>query len=359
MNKAPFVVLPRVSVRPDSLVFYNEFHRSSKLHSIPNPRLPEKPKADKPKTDNPVLRLPAANQHNFELSHKAAKRIRQKVTWLYNLSKNKTVYGSKGKLIYSFRMNFVTLTLPSVQVHETPEIIKKCLNQFLIECAQQFDLLNYVWRLEYQKNGNAHFHIATDSYLPYALARDIWNRCLEKLGYITAYHNKNKGQSFSDYLKKNPVTAKTDIKTLKKRWAFGFKTAWMKPNTVDVRTVTNSSNISFYISKYITKKSNEPLNPIVASRENTNSNMRLWFCSRSLSKVDKISLYMDSLPDLFCSAISQLGEKKQIFADYCELWYFDIKKQCLEFKRLFRQILFDYARDVGYFTRAEKRLSAA
>ena len=73
---------------------------------------------------------------------------------------------------------------------------------------------------------------------------------------------------------------------MRERFGRGTATRWDSPNTVDVRAVSNAKNISFYISKYITKKSEHSLNPVVSSRESSDSNLRLWFCSRSLSRLE-------------------------------------------------------------------------
>lgn len=353
MQASQFVVLPKVSIRPNKLVFYNEFHRVSRLSPTPEICPKKKPTTSVSGIKLEKIKQPKSNTHNFEISKKASSRIKEKVTWLYNLAKNQTVPAPKGKILYSFKMNFITLTMPALQRHDTPTLIKECLNQFLIECSQQFDMKHYLWRLEYQKNGNAHFHIASDTFVPWNISRDIWNRCIEKLGYVSDYHNKNKSKSFEQYLKENPVNEKTTFQTIHKRYIYGRKTAWSKPNTVDVRAVTNSSNIGYYIAKYITKSSKEPLNPIVAARENTDSNMRLWFCSRSLSKVDKISVFLDAIPDKISDCLAQMQEVKKFLCDHCELQFFDIKQQTLEFKRLFRQVLFEYADSVGYFARSK------
>jgi hypothetical protein len=212
---------------------------------------------------------------------------------------------------------------------------------------------NYVWRVEYQKNGNLHYHIATDTFIEFWKCRSIWNRCIQKLGYIEEYQKKNLGKTFFEYLKTNPITEKNTFEILKERFSFGSASRWENPNTVDVRAVTNAKNISFYIAKYITKSAGDILNPIVAERESTNTNLRLWFCSRSLSQVDKISLYLEEISDEMRECMEKIKNIKPIIYDYCEVFYFNIQDQCNDFKRLFRKILFDYAKEVGYFRRIE------
>lgn len=248
-------------------------------------------------------------------------------------------------------MNFITLTLPATQRHTTAEITKVCLNQFITECSKRFGMKNYVWRVEFQKNGNLHYHLATDTFIEFWQCRSIWNRCIQKLGYVEEYQKKNLGKTFFDYLRANPITGGNTFEILKERFTYGCASKWENPNTVDVRAVTNSKNIAFYISKYITKKSDEKINPVVAEREETNTNLRLWFCSRSLSKVDKISLYLEEYDEKVNSILNEIKNIKPLVFDYCEVFYFNIQEQTNTFKRIFRQILFEYAKDVGYFQR--------
>jgi hypothetical protein len=345
----PWVVLPKMSIRPNKITFYNEFVKRNAV---------EKPK--KQKIDNETkkyldsigllsVHLPESNKHNFELSKKASGRIKEKVTWLYNLAKTQTITTSKKKVLYSFKMNFITLTLPAIQRHTTAEITKTCLNQFITECSTRFGMKNYVWRVEFQKNGNLHYHIATDTFIEYWQCRSIWNRCIQKLGYVAEYQKKNLGKTFAEYLKANQVTEKVTFEILKERFGYGCASKWENPNTADVRAVTNSKNISFYIAKYITKKSDEKLNSIVSDREETNTNLRLWFCSRSLSKVDKITMYIEEYRENINTILNEIKAVKPLIYDYCEVFYFNLQEQTNTFKRLFRQILFEYAKNVGYF----------
>ena len=346
----PFIIIPKVSIRPDRLVFYSEFARRSKLSDTWQETNVTQKKELVPGSQSEKTKQPICNKHNFELSKKAKARIRDKVTWLYHLAKNKTVTTSTGKVLYSFKMNFVTLTLPSVQNHTTNEINEKCLNQFFTEISQRFNVKNYVWRLEFQKNGNVHYHIATDEYLEYWQVRTIWNRCINKLGYVDAYASSNRGQTFQEYLKKNPITEKNTFEKLKERFTYGCASRWESPNTVDVRVVTGSKNIAFYISKYITKKESEPLNQKVLDREDMSSNLRLWFCSRSLSKVDKIVQPIEALCDLAVDCLNKIKDYKKSLHDYCEIFYFNAKEQSNEFKKSFRALLFNYSQSVGYYS---------
>ena len=42
-----------------------------------------------------------------------------------------------------------------------------------------------------QKNGNVHYHIVTDCFMDFHIVQKIWNRCIDKLGYVQEYSKKH------------------------------------------------------------------------------------------------------------------------------------------------------------------------
>lgn len=343
-----FIAVAKASIRPNKIVFYTQIIDKNKIVSNDKKLSAAEKKAAFSALGECSTRAVDINSHNFELSKKAANRIKEKVTWLYELARNKTVTTSSGAVLQSFKMNFITLTLPSVQKHQTSEITANCLNQFLTELKSKFGLTNYVWRLEFQKNGNAHYHIATDTFVDYTACKLIWNRCLYKLGYIAAYREKMEKLSFAEYCSLYSNNGKTPFNVLRERYYRGVATRWDSPNTVDVRAVSNARNIAFYISKYITKKSENTLNKIVSEREPNTSNLRLWYCSSSLSKLDKIEIFLDEYNELVWDCLSSLNDVKKINYDYVSVWYWSNKDQSDSCKRSFWQIYRRYAAEQGY-----------
>jgi hypothetical protein len=341
-------VIKKASIRPNKIVFYNQV-----LRTYLTPQEPKKPIIKGLRDELACLGfgtklMPLNNKHQFEISYKAAARIKEKVSWLYELARNKTVQTTGGKVLNSFKMNFLTLTLPSLQRHNSATITKECLNQFLTECKTKFDLENYVWRLEFQKNGNIHYHLATDTYIDYVSAKLIWNRCLNKLGYIREYQNKFIGMTFENYCKEYSNNGKTPFNILRERYGRGCATRWDSPNTVDVRAVSNAKNIAFYISKYITKKSEHSLNSIVSLREPSDTNLRLWFCSRSLSKLSAIEVFLEEYNTLVNKCFEGLTNIKKYVFDYVSVWYFNSKDQPNETKQNFWYLFRQYSKELGY-----------
>lgn len=341
-------VIPKASVRPNKIVFYKQIIKSYNTPPQEKITLAKGLREELSTLGFGCSVMPLKNSHNFEISKKASERIKEKVSWLYELARNKTIITSNGKVLNSFKMNFITLTLPALQAHTTATITSECLNQFLTECKTKFNLENYVWRLEFQKNGNAHYHIATDSYLDYTETKLLWNRCLRKLGYIKAYQDKFIGMTFSEYYKNYSNNGKIDFPTLRERFGRGCATRWDSPNTVDVRSVTNAKNIAFYISKYITKKSDFSLNKIVRDREPAETNLRMWFCSRSLSKLSSIEIFLEEYDELVHKVLGGLENVKKYIFDYVNVWYFNNKDQIGNIRQNIWRLYRRYSNEMNY-----------
>ena len=151
---------------------------------------------------------------------------------------------------FTFRVNFITLTLPSPQGEVSDEDLKKsCLKSWLEYWKDKLPGMSYVWRAERQKNGNLHFHVTTDRYILYSNIRDTWNNRLAKFGFISAFEKKN-----------------------------GHR----HPNSTDVHAVANIRNLGAYIAKYMSK-TESVAQPIKG---------KVWDCSANLKRKDSCSIHV-------------------------------------------------------------------
>lgn len=291
---------------------------------------------------------PISNKHNFELSKQAQKNLREKVNWLYHFAKKKTIVTKSGKQLTEFKMNFATLKLPSVQFHSSDFITKNCLNQLFIEISKKHDFRNYVWRLEYQKNGNLHYHIATDTYIDYYFLNRTWNRILNKYGYVDQYTRKFSSFSLADYIKSQPSATHEDFEKHAKRYAKGCRENWKNPNSVDVKAVFGKNNIAGYISKYMAKNDTDATDKKLPICENNSKNSRLWFCSRSLSKADKVREVRESMDVDVFGTLAAIDTVKKIVHDYCTVLYFDLKKIPAIASRMVNTLLQLYQKEISY-----------
>jgi hypothetical protein len=134
-------------------------------------------------------------------------------------------------------ITFVTLTLPALQFHSDKEIKRRALVKFCQAICARFGVKNYYWRAEPQKNGNIHFHVIADKFIHWRSVRNLWNSCLEKLGYIDQFERKHGHRD---------------------------------PNSTDIHGLRKIKSIVKYITKYCTKNSTDiPLEGHVHGRSDT------------------------------------------------------------------------------------------
>ena len=344
----PLIFVPSYSLTPHRLSLFNRRSRRQESDTIAKVKLSRDEK-------NKILANLHGGEyskelrfHSFKISEQARKTMILKIQWLYFMAKSRYKKSITGKEIHNFKLNFITLTLASKQVHPTAQITKECFNQFMVELRERYKIENYVWRLEFQKNGNVHYHIVTDCYTDFHIVQKVWNRCQEKLGYVTAYQKKHALMSLNDYVIAYSNNGEVPFETLKYRYAKGRSLEWRVPNSTDVKSVSSGKKISFYISKYFSKKENRnnACNPL-DNKENS-LGLRLWFCSRSLSKVDKVSDFIHSKSIDLLSIVTSVKDTLCVMHDYCISYFYSFSSLLNEHKVIIHKLLYDYCISTGY-----------
>ena len=212
---------------------------------------------------------------------------------------------------------FVTMTLPSCQMHTDNTIKQTILNPF-IDWLQGddtviysygkrkgeqkgFGVKCYFWRAEAQKNTRIHFHLVIDKYVPWDRIRDKWNQSCERLGYVTRFSQTQNSRyaigfvysekelkheiervkelletlyqtkaiptglenifklPLKNYLRngqklKDNKISQIAIENLRNKYENGLKTNWRNPNSTDIHKICNLGSITRYVVKYFSKK---------------------------------------------------------------------------------------------------------
>lgn len=336
IDRYSIAIAEKQSIYPSKLVIYNDILKWDNIREC-------EVKGAKIVRSNKIERA----FHNFKLSQASRQKIIKKINWLFHNAKSKSIRTYSGKEIYNFKVNFMTFTLPSEQIHPTSVINKECFERLLNELRNRAKMNNYVWRLEFQKNGNVHYHLVTDTYIDYFFALKIWNRIINYLGYVDRFAEKMKNVTFAEYCS---TSKEKDFDKLKKRYLKGRAENWKNPNSVDCKSANSQNNISFYISKYFGKKSDHKTDCNNLDNEENSFGLRLWFASRSLSKLDAIKDFVESAEIHFANLVMSASTTKKIVYDYCTVFYYNFKdlgryaKSCLG--ALFR----DYVKEVGYIS---------
>ena len=343
-----FVFMPCFSITPNQISSFNKiFYRDTKNQTLKSPQDFRKNRTVKFKESTSENKITKAF-HGFELSDNAYRTLKKKISWLYYMAKPRHVKTYSGKDIYNFKCAFLTFTLPAEQREPTKEFTNMYFNQLLTELRTRLKMQNYVWRLEFQANGNVHYHLVTDTYCDYFFLQKVWNRILSKGHYIDTYADKFKNLSLSQYNDLTNPDRKTEFGTIAKRYAKGKKTAWRNPPSVDVKSVIASQSISNYLAKYFAKDSdNNPIKNKLDNAENSKS-MRLWFCSRGLSKLVSVSGFCEAVDFSATALVEGVKKVRKVVFRYATVFYFQAHQLPNFIKRELAIILKNYAFLQGY-----------
>ena len=88
------------------------------------------------------------------------------------------------------------------------------------------------------------------------MIRRLWYISLKKLGYMQAYHEKFSSMTFEDY-KNQPFNKNVELHRVTSRFARGKRNNWSEPPCVDTDKADSIEGVSFYLSKYVSKKSED------------------------------------------------------------------------------------------------------
>lgn len=366
-------ILPVVAIHPGQINLYNEIQWSHHKPTRSNYNFG----IDSGSHGAEHL-LNSRRSANGIVSAVAKRKMTKAINYMLFVTNNKSVTNRFTGRDFKFKIAFVTLTLPSKQIHSDNEIKSSCLNQLLIEFKKYYKVKNYVWRAEKQKNGNIHFHILVDKFIPFQELRDRWNRIVNKLGYVDSYRAEMNNWHENGFQVRKNLLKTWPLRKQKEAFERGSKQHWNSPNSTDIHSIAKIRNLKDYITKYITKneikefalkieklKELRELNSgrVIQCRKNLNCKLlrnkrkrqiafkrlkqtgRIWGCNTELSNVKGAQTLRDWNID---NELKELAENEEIrvFEDkYFTILFFDtsvlLKRPKSQLFKLFSQFLFD------------------
>lgn len=236
---------------------------------------------------------------------------------------------------FNFKICFATLTLSAPQMHTDNQLKSLLINQLIIELKKKYHVNHYVWRIEKQKNKNAHFHFLLDKFIPHSDLRNIWNRLQNKLGYVDEYTKKMSALSFAEYRALYANSRKKTINDIRNAWKKGKATGWKYPNSTDVHSLIFIKDIDSYLCKYLSK-----------SEQNEGIEGRLWGCSRPLSNIKGAREVVDSSISQELNSLIESSAAKHVKGEYYEIiftdWFQLEKTKCYHIMSLLREYLIQH-----------------
>lgn len=144
-----------------------------------------RPYVDRP--GNPSLANLTRGQFNGYMSPASRRTFKRIVgTWLRSMQ----LYRAEVKRKYDpgrAYPTFCTLTLAAEQEHTDRAIYRACLMPWLQIMRREYGVEHYAWRAEAQENGNLHYHVLLDRFIPVESIQGSWNMCQDALGYRSKF----------------------------------------------------------------------------------------------------------------------------------------------------------------------------
>ena len=133
---------------------------------------------------------------------------------------------------------------------------------------------SYMWKAELQKRGQLHYHLATNTFLPWTDIRNGWNNLQRSAGYLQKY---------------------------------GLKHKHYDANSTDVHGIYKVKNISAYLSKYLSKTGDSKLKG------------KVWDCSKDLKQKRFSFIVGNTVIDNIEKGID-IGEIEAIELEHCMIF---------------------------------------
>lgn len=297
--------------------------------------------SEKKQNKNSLLNL-SKKKSSLVLSRNSKNNLLQSVSCLVAYSTPRTIFRKNRNPVYNYRASFLTLTLPSDQTESDIEI-KKCLNLFFTDLRRVYNLKNYIWRSEIQKNGNIHFHIVIDIYIDFYVLKNYWLKALRHTTQVRRYTEKFSKMTYKEYralridnhIKYHSDRPMLTEEQIVKAYAYGKRTEWSYPPVLDIRSVKNVNAVSFYVAKYMSKSSQCEL-----SKERIEDFGKVWGRSTSLVKVKfQFPVVLEDLKEFIHELISTNSVFTKVY-DYSTVHYFQFDKMAKHLKtRIYRSIV--------------------
>jgi len=303
MAQKDFTLIPHIVINPTSIVSYHEFHSESGIRHKAVRFIDTNENIEE---QSAFLR--SSRKNNGTMSAQAVRKISKAIEYLVTTSDQKKVHEKLTGKVIVFKVAFITLTLPSSQAHNDKEIINLCLNSLLNELRQYHAIKKYVWRAERQKNGNIHFHLLIDKFVPWYELRNRWNRIINKLGYVDRFQKKH-----------------------------GNKT----PNSTDVHSTRKIHNLKKYLTKYMAKSDQTTGAQNIDEISSQYQSGRIWGCNHELSQTRGLNLIVDNEIDEELKKVFTAKKFYKYEAAYFTVYYVNYH----DLKKFGSDLLFKYFSD--------------
>ena len=189
--------------------------------------------------------------YSGDITDSTAKRIRRTVSVFCQRTKKQVVFNPITGRKQIFQFGFLTITVPDLTTNDQSYYYKNLLKPLLRYLTGRFGKFEYIWKAEVQSRGSIHYHVTLNHFIPFNYILSKWNELLDKNGLMED---------------------------------FKLKYGHSNPNSIDLHSVRNVTNLEAYLIKYIAKK----------DKNGYSFKGKVWGCSESLQGAKYFSEWLSS-----------------------------------------------------------------
>ena len=215
----------------------------------------------------------------------ARKRLRSAIDIFVQRSPVQRIFNPVIQAEQNFRMSFVTLTQPNDILLDASQCYTLLLKEFLRDMRRKYGLKDYIWKFEFQGNGQGHYHLTFNQFFHYAAIQDVWNKKLRNAGQLVGYAKR-----------------------------YGH----FKPNSIDVHSMESVYDCEAYLSKELCKG--------VQNRKVAGG--KWWDCSEDLHR-KRFSYFIDKETEALLYDGIQNGFGELINLERCKIIRTDFPERFL------------------------------
>ena len=244
---------PEIQVRSNCLILYTACDYGGNLRPTHLKKLYQS------------LKIARQTTYSGELRTGTKKRLTRCIDLLVQTTKTRHQWNPVTQRETQHRLSFITLTIHQGRNLTAQEAYKKVFVHFIQWMRRTMKVKTYVWKAEFQKRGQIHYHITTPSFIHYQEIRDKWNNLQQQAGLLAEYYAK-KGH--------------------------------YDPNSTDIHSVKHVKNLSSYLKKEFAK-----------CIQNQKTTGKVWDCSQNLKSSRYFTLEVTPEQE---KALLRLDDQKKI-----------------------------------------------
>lgn len=249
------IVVPYFQIRANAIILYGQPERHyGRRYQLPMPKL---------------------STYSGKVTTHAQKRLMKALDLLVQRSPIQRIHNTVTGTDHDFKLNFITLTVANQKNMAMQDGHRLLLAPWIRYMRRKQGMKDYVWKGEYQRRGQIHYHVGTNCYIPWPTVRWQWNQNQRRAGLLDDFARKHRHYN---------------------------------PPSTDVHGMRNVQDCLSYIAKEMCKKNQNQIT----------TKGKVWDCNRELKRDRYSDIITTDMEDLIDDAI-QHGFAERIDTEHCTI----------------------------------------